>query len=212
MSPRTPTNPYVLYADCMEEIKKRVSVINGFLTGKCHTLFIQTTAESVCLQIRKILELIALASLAANKEAYQQHRESFYSDWNGKRILEALKTANPRFYPVPNKQVVDRVTGKVTSLEEITSGFLTKDGYMQLYDLCGGILHASNPFSEVPPNRNPKVFLESVPTWMQKIMLLLNHHTTQLLNDSQQLWVLMQAESDGRVHVHEFEVVDVSQG
>ena len=58
-------NPYSKYADCMEEIKKRTEVVNGFFTGKCHAMYVQTTAESVSLQIRKILELIALASLAA---------------------------------------------------------------------------------------------------------------------------------------------------
>ena len=48
-------NPYSKYADCMEEIKKRAEVVNGFLIGKCHAMYVQTTAESVSLQIRKIL-------------------------------------------------------------------------------------------------------------------------------------------------------------
>ena len=54
-SPLTPTdahrtvNPYSKYADCMEEIKQRTLVVNGFLTGKCHAMYVQTTAESICL-------------------------------------------------------------------------------------------------------------------------------------------------------------------
>ena len=36
-------------------------------------------------------------------------------------------------------------------------------------------------------------------------MGLLNHHCIQLIDDDQQIWVLIQAESDGKVHVYEFE-------
>ena len=98
------SSPYVKYADCMEEIKKRKVVVDGFLSGTCHTMYVQTTAESICLQIRKILELIALASLAANSAEYERYSRNFRRDWNGKRILETLEKANPRFYPQPTKR------------------------------------------------------------------------------------------------------------
>lgn len=196
--------PYSQYADCMEEIKKRTTVVDGFLTGKCHAMYVQTTAESIGLQIRKILELIALASMVANRPEYQKYRENFRRDWNGKRILETLEKANPNFYPQPTRQVVDRTTGKVESVEEIKSGFLTKEEFVTLYDICGGILHADNPFS---PKQDVPRFLDSAQAWMRKIMRLLNHHQIQLIDDDQQIWVLMQAESDGKVHVYEFERV-----
>ncbi len=197
-------NPYSKYADCMEEIKRRTEVVNGFLTGKCHAMYVQTTTESISLQIRKILELIALASLAANRSEYAKHRKEFQKDWNAKRILETLKKANPKFYPTPNKQVVDQETGQVVSLENITSGFLTKDDYIVLFDTCSEILHAENPFSR---RQNPKAFLESVPAWMEKIKRLLNHHTIQLIDDDKQLWVLMKSKTDGKARVWEFERV-----
>ena len=197
-------NPHSMYADCMEEIKKRTSVVEAFLTGQCHTMCVQTTAESVCLQIRKILELIALASLTANRAEYEKYRSNFQRDWNGKRILETLEFANPRFYPQPGRQVLDEATGKVVSVESIRSGYVTKREYMRLYDICGGILHADNPFG---PKRDAESFLKSVPPWMGKIRRFLNHHQIQLIDDDQQLWVLMQAASDGTVHVFEFERV-----
>ena len=203
-SRRRKVNPYSLYADCMEEIKKRTSVVDAFLTGQCHAIYVQTTAESVCLQIRKILELIALASLTANRAEYEKYRSNFHLDWNGKRILETLQIANPRFYPQPVRQVLNETTGKVVSVESIRSGYLTKKVFMRLYDKCGGILHADNPFG---PKRDAESFLKSVPTWMGKIRRLLNHHQIQLIDDDQQLWVLMQTESDGKVHVFEFERV-----
>ena len=92
-------NPYSQYADCMEEIKKRTTVVNGFLIREYHAKYVQTTAESICLQIRKILELIALGSLVANRPEYQKYRKNFRRDWNAKRILETLERANPNLYP-----------------------------------------------------------------------------------------------------------------
>ena len=145
--------------------------------------------------------LIALSSLAANRSEYVKHRKGFHKDWNAKHILETLKKANPRFYPTPNKQVLDQETGDVLSLENITSGFLTKDDYIVLFDKCSGILHAENPFSR---SQNPEAFLAQVPAWMEKIRCLLNHHTIQLIDDDKQLWVLMKAKSDGKAHVYEF--------
>lgn len=190
----------------MEEIKKRTEVVNGLIAGEFHAKYVQTTAESVCLQIRKILELIAMASLVANRSEYTKYRKNFRRDWNAKRILETLEKANPNFYPQPSRQVVDRTTGKVDSVEKITSGFLTRSEFITLYDMCGGILHADNPFSQ---KRDVQSFLDTVPVWMNKIIRLLNHHQIQLIDDDQQIWILMQEKSDGKVHVYEFERIGV---
>ena len=195
------------YADCMEEIKRRTEVVDAFLTQKCHALYVQTTVESAALQIRKILELIALASLAANKSEYAKHRKNFHKDWSAKRILDTLEIANPRFYPRPNKQVVDEVTGKVVSIEDLKSGFLSKDNYMTLLNMCDEMLHADNPFS-TKRHAGTIAFMKSVPGWMERIRRLLNHHTIQLIDDDKQLWVLMKAKSDGRAHVYEFQRVN----
>ena len=198
-------NLYSVYADCMEEIKRRTEVVNGFQTGQCSTLYLQTTAESVALQIRKILELVALASMVANKTEYSRYRQNFYKDWNAKRILKTLKKANPKFYPIPGKQVLNSDTGKVDSVKRVKSGFLTEDDFITLYDACCDILHAENPFSR---NQNPIAFLDSVPEWMSKVRNLLNHHTIQLTDESKELWVIMKAQLDGKAYVYEFEKVD----
>ena len=62
----------VLYCDLMEEIKRRMSVIDFYLSGGGHALFEPTTIESIGLQLRKILELIAMASLVTNKKEYSK--------------------------------------------------------------------------------------------------------------------------------------------
>ena len=204
---RQPTIPaeMTMYADCMEEIKKRTEVVDGFLRGELHAKYLQTTVESICLQIRKILEFIALASLVANKAEYEKQRKNFHRDWRAKHILKTLDKANPQFYPSPSKQVTSPETGKVVEVKPITSGYLSRTDFEALYDECSNILHASNPFSG--EQQEIQAFLDKTPEWMEKIRVLLNHHQVQLI-DERQLWVLMQANSDGKVHVYEFERVD----
>lgn len=193
------------YAECMEEIKKRTEVIHAFLSGKCNALYSQTTAESICLQIRKILELIALASLVANKDEYAKNRANFAKDWHAKKILQSIEEINPNFYPSPSKQILDALTGSVISIEKIKSGFLTRTDFENIYDRCGGLLHAQNPFSAAKDIDN---FMRIAPAWMEKIKILLSHHQMQLVQEDLQLWVVMQSKTDGRTQVTLFQRID----
>ena len=53
----------------------------------------------------------------------------------------------------------------------------------------------------------PKKLWEMFHEWKDKIIKLLNHHHAQLVDEEKHLWVVMQASSDGKVHVHEFAMV-----
>lgn len=188
----------------MEEIKRRTEVIRAFLEGRCNTLYKQTTAESICLQVRKILELIALASLVANKDEYAKNRANFAKDWHAKRILQSIEEINPSFYPSPSTQVIDKVTGKVLEVKAVKSGFLTRKDFENIYDRCGGLLHAQNPFAASKDIDN---LMKVVPSWMEKIKTLLNHHQAQLVQEDLQFWVVMQSKMDGKVQVSLFQRV-----
>lgn len=206
LKPTVPAEILNKYANCMEEIKKRTEVVHGFLRRELHAKYLQTTVESICLQIREILELIALASLVANKSEYEKQRKNFYQDWNAKRILETLDKANPQFYPSPSEQIISPDTGKVVEVKTITSGYLSRADYEALYDECSDLLHASNPFSG--NQQKSQAFLAKTPEWMEKIRVLLNHHQVQLADERVQLWVVMHGKDDGKVHVHEFGRLD----
>ena len=196
------------YLACMEEIKKRTSVVTGFVRGEISSKYVVTTAESAALQLRIILELIALSSLVANQEQYRKHRANFKRDWNAKRILETLEKANPKFYPVPTKQVL--VSAGYYNTPQINSGYLTKEEFVNLYDRCSSILHATNPFSEWEDDMRTFLFKE-VPEWMDKIIVLLNHHHLYPIDDSRMYIVLMQSKDDGNVHISEFRKIDKEQ-
>jgi hypothetical protein len=66
-----------LYAAQMEEIKRRLNVIEYYLTGKGHALYEPTTIESSCLQVRKVLELIAFSTLVSNKSMIEEVQKKF---------------------------------------------------------------------------------------------------------------------------------------
>jgi hypothetical protein len=201
-------NDMIVYRDCMEEIRRRTDAANGIMCGTHTTPFRATNIEFVCLQVRKILELIALASMASHKEEFAKQHQKFAEMWRAKRILEDLEKLNPGFYPIPTKQVRDEKTGKVLAVQPIAKPYLTKADFETVYQECSGLLHAQNPYGI--PRQLPQIEA-SIPEWLEKIKNLLNHHHVQLFNSTHQLWVVMRAESDDRVHVHLFQRIDDPQ-
>jgi hypothetical protein len=95
------------YCNCMEEIKRRVEVINTIIQKRYTTPFQATNIELICLQIRSILELIALGSLVTDEDEYKkQSRRLAKDEWNAKVILNEIEKINPKFYPEPVRQVI----------------------------------------------------------------------------------------------------------
>jgi len=97
----------------MEEIKLRVEAVNAILQKRSTTICQATNIEFMCLQIRGILELIALGSLVTNEKEYKKRSiELANNPWNAKVILREIERINPKFYPVPGKQMLDSQTNK----------------------------------------------------------------------------------------------------
>ncbi len=59
--------------------------------------FLPINVESLYLQFRKTLELIAFGSLIANREKYSEARAEYASDWNAKRVLKLVSVLTPCF-------------------------------------------------------------------------------------------------------------------
>lgn len=196
------------YCDCMEEIKRRTTAIVNILSGKNTTAFKATNVEFVCLQIRKILELIALASIAANKKEYAKQYEKFASHWNAKRILNDLEKVNPNFYPVPGIQIIDEKTDRPVEVKKREDDYLKKEDFIEAYDRCSEIIHSSNPYNT---QTDYGEFEERIKDWHKRILNLLNHHQIQLVDSKLQLWVLMKSKDDGKVHAAIMQQVDPSE-
>ena len=61
--------------------------------------------------------------------------------------------------------------------ERTANGFLTKDDFVSLYDKCGKVLHARNPFNTEPIPQSEYTIEE----WVSRIATLLRWHFMQLV-------------------------------
>lgn len=160
------------YLNLMWETEKRLEVLHGYIKEEINSLYLQATIEAEALQLRKILELIAYASLVSNKEVYESVRNDISKDWHANRIMRKIERINPDFYPIPTTGVKN---GRWNTLK---GGFLTRKQFEELYDKCGNILHAKNPFSKV--SQRSLAFHNKVPDFTSRIEQLLCQHRVRL--------------------------------
>lgn len=190
-----------LYCDLMEEIKKRGDVVRAVVERRISVPQI-VGLELGYLQLRMICELIALACLTAHGDVPTTTSKRLTKAYNADQIMKALETLHPNFYPVPGRQVHDQV-GNVVEVARVGEPYLTKRELQRLYGECGDFLHRGNIEQLLKGRRLPD--FSEIETWVKKITVLLNHHQIQLFDADRQLWVIMQAETDGKVHAFEFE-------
>ena len=192
-----------LYQDCLYEIKRRIDVIADHLNGVTNEKYFLIEVETVCLQFRKILEKIALMSLVANKELYAKQNDKFAKHYHAKRILNDLERINPNFYPVPTKRVEHE--NKLDEWIKIENGYLTKEELIEIYEKCGSMMHAQNPFAGEKPL---KEIQEYFPEWLEKICILLKHHQIELVGGEVMIVALLERSDNGLPQAMLFERVD----
>jgi len=193
------TMPYVRV---MEEIKRRVFVIGACLDDKT-LLTGPPRVETAALQLRMVTELIALASLAANKELFEQQSMRFESHWHPQAIIKDLEKINPNFYPRPVKAGSSDSAG-VVGHEPLKDGYLTRDGLVEIHGRCGNILHARNPFGK-PIDYD--AYATDITAWTNLAVGLLNTHEIRLLGDDHFYLVNMTEPGRDAVFMYTFERV-----
>ncbi|QBB72011.1 hypothetical protein ELE36_17480 [Pseudolysobacter antarcticus] len=194
------THPYVR---AMEQIKRRVDTINACSDGRVR-LSGPPRVECAALQLRMVLELIALASLAANKELFQKQSIRFEKRWHPGEIIKDLEKLNPRFYPIPFRSSEPDDSGVRSHLP--FDRFLSKDKLVEVHGRCGNVLHARNPFGK--PIDYEK-FLLDVLAWTNDVTSLLNTHEIWLLGDDHFHVVNMTEEGNDAVRMYTFQRSDV---
>lgn len=190
------------YRGLMLEVRNRISATERILNNPSALGFRATAIESIYLQIRLILEAIALGSLIANKSAYSNVHSSFSKEWNARKLVKRLEEVNPNFYPVPINQVQTGDPKFPVRWEKVTSGFLTVGEFIELYGKCGNILHRPNPYGHAI---DYKEYENSIPAWINKIIALLKAHQVHFVNTTD-IW-LIQITPDGLPSCHIFSKV-----
>jgi hypothetical protein len=164
----------------MAEIKLRTTVAAALANGMVHVVYKATTIESIYLQYRKMLELIALGSLVANKEVFSRIYADFSKYWNAELLIKDIERVNPDFYPRPIIQKPSSRPGVYMDWDERPNDYLTKDDLIKLYKKCGAIMHSGNPYG----SQIDYGYYESmVGHWGSRIKNLLNAHYIRLVND-----------------------------
>ncbi len=168
------------YLTLMAEIKRRTTVTAALANGMTHVVYKATTIESIYLQYRKALELIALGSLVANKEVFSRVYHDFAKYWNAELLVKDIERVNPDFYPRPIVQKPSGVPGIEMEWSDRPNDYLTKDELIKLYKKCGAIMHSGNPYgSQV----DYSYYESMVAHWGTRIVNLLNAHYIRLVND-----------------------------
>ena len=188
----------------MTYVRYRLEVIDRFLNRQVTTGYEIPDLETTCLQFRKIFELIAMSSLCANREKCSEVQQRFDKLWNAAEILKFVERLNPHFYPVPiTRQFIkkDGITGTISHLKE---GFLTQDELVEAHGRCGDLLHAENPYRE--QETDVKKWWQYFQMWKNKTIMLLQLHTTQLVDDETQWWVVMSFNTKLPVQVAEMKI------
>lgn len=182
----------VKYCDLMLELKCRINAVNALATGSVSLGYLPINVESIYLQYRKVLELIAFGSLVANKDRYAEARANFSSDWHAERVLKQIERINPDFYPEPILQTPVEGGDFCAKFEKFHGDYLTRESFSILYDKCGDILHSENPYGD---QYDYTEFMDQAVAWGVKIRNLLNAHSIRLVDDEKFYLIQMGGQS-----------------
>jgi hypothetical protein len=148
----TAADPVQMYVNRMGELKKRFVAVEAVLQanpGLGADAVPQAdwyALESVCLQLRKILELIAFSGLLAHKSKYEQAHEDFLTHMFVTKIARRLDAIHPRWFP-EHVTITTIGDGKTQAGVTPTASGFNRKVWAQLYDQMSEILHVNNPFA-----------------------------------------------------------------
>jgi hypothetical protein len=190
---------HVAYCDLMEEIKIRHALVRDAVGRAKRVVFLLSPfiiGEVCFLQLRMICELIALGCLLIHGDVpatrTNRMKKAYRADW----IISVLGEIHTSFYPQPGEQIHDQ-NGKVIEVISITTAYLTRNELVKLYTLCHSKLHRGS----LKTVKDARSFdFAQITVWLDKIRKLLNHHQIPIIDDEHQIWVVMNADTDGRVH------------
>jgi len=162
------------YLRLMGDISRRLKIIKDIHSNAEKSLDKLYHYESIYFHLRKILEIIVKAPMLINETEYREISKSPENHWRIQQIVEGLKKINPDFYPKPIEIV--KHEGEPDEFISKTSGYLTVEELIEVYNHSSSFLHIRNPLKD----ENPIDFAiesETVLKAIQNIENLLFMHT-----------------------------------
>lgn len=187
------------YCGFLNDIRLRLELVRFICKGSLTVGTELFDYELAAVNLRKVLELIAFGSLTANKLAYSAAYAGIEKKWRAKALLDELEKIHPDFYPKPLLYpAVTEAISRQLHFDFQDAGFLTRDEFIELYDLCSKVIHTRNPFAATVAVD----FRITVVEWVAKIEKLLSFHLFRL-SGVPQIWIgELAAPGDGKSHVY----------
>ena len=173
---KNPNEPIEMYLKIMYEFKQRILIVGTM----CENMYMVKNSasivdiENICLQIRKLLELIAMSSLVMNKKAFEEVGQKFEKMWNAKYILKDIKRIHNNYFPVSISGTLHEDDDGKMKMDDIDYEVLTEEKFCKIYDKCGKALHVPNPF--LSNDSMMKEFWDDIPIWLDLILLTMDKH------------------------------------
>ena len=131
------------YIQVMEAIKGRKEHIDWIMDsaesmGRVSAFMV----ESICLQLRMMIEDIAVACVTANADEMPDLARGLRGEYRPNRILKGLEMINPECYPTP---IVDNEEGSHGSFRDTYNrpdgDWLTRDEAVEEYGKLNNFVH-----------------------------------------------------------------------
>jgi hypothetical protein len=184
------------YLLCMSDVRDRTDVCQHLLATGQELMTDNLRSEFVALQLRRILEQIAIASFVANKLSYEKANQKLGAHVPIRNVVKNLSDLNPDFFPKPYKMKLD-ASGENSHHADylpLAADPLTEKELLRAHDRCNKSLHSRNPFhSEINPNDQLKYFSEI----LRKSILLLSEHLVSPVGTTDKFYFIMSSPPDG---------------
>lgn len=196
MSDQVLNNEIILnkYIELMKELKRRDEVLLLLLEGKASLKYQITQFEGMFLQLRRILEIIAMSPILINEDQFRTISKKPEYEWRIKNIMNQLEELNTDYFPKPITIINNQ--GKPDKFIDRKNGYLTKDDLISAYDKCSDILHTTNPLRRPNTIKFDKE-REFISSTRNKIRLLLNPHIIKSIIDDGFFYIVMHHTENG---------------
>ena len=201
-----------MYREMMSEIWRRTEFIRAFEAAPQLGIYNVTRIECICLQIRLILENIALACLVANGEHLESLPRKIEKARHAEVILKRLDDVVPDCYPQP-LVLVSREPDDATAAHGVppdqylgewvdrpSDEWLNRAEFKEVYGRLGNVLHARNPLGTP---QNLSFYEQTVPVWTGKIIGLMTHHKIAIRSEDR--LYIAQIRPSGEISITPFE-------
>ena len=131
------------YVQVMQTIKGRKEHIDWIMNGAESMGTVSTfMIESICLQLRMMIEDIAVACVIANTDEMPELARGLRTEYRPNLILKGLAKINPECYPIPIVENVEGSHGNFRDTHNRPEGdWLTRDEAVEEYGRLSNVVH-----------------------------------------------------------------------